>query len=65
IETTALGAANLAALAVGVYSSLDEIAAAWAKDRTFCPAMNAETCEDLLSHWHKAVTRSLDWVEHT
>jgi len=65
IETTALGAANLAALAVGIYQSTEEISEKWQKDRTFTPDMKEETRTELLHYWHKAADRSLDWIEHT
>ena len=63
IETTALGAANLAALAVGFYSSLDEISSSWEKDRVFLPSIDAERRSRRLEMWHKAVGRTLDWIK--
>ena len=63
IETTALGAANLAGLAVGVFASTDEIAERWQKDRVFTADMTPEKRTDLMKHWHKAVERSLGWAE--
>ena len=63
IETTALGAANLAGLAVGVFASTDEIAERWQKDRVFTADMDVKKREDLMKHWHKAVERSLGWAE--
>jgi glycerol kinase len=62
-ETTALGAAYLAGLAVGFWKDLDEVRAMWKCDTTFSPAMDAEKREELLAGWHKAVGRSRDWVE--
>ena len=61
-ETTALGAAYLAGLAVGVWSGLDEIKRLWSCDVTFSPDMDSERREALLSGWHKAVGRSLGWA---
>ena len=63
IETTALGAANLAALGIGLYSSPEEIRGVWKKDREFHPKMEAFERESLLDGWHRAVKRSLGWVE--
>ncbi len=56
-ETTVLGAANLAALGAGVYSSLDEIAAHWQSDRVFKPAMETDERDRLYAGWQKAVER--------
>ena len=63
VETTAKGAAGLAALGVGYYSDVEELKKSWKADRTFVPSMDAETREKLLSGWHKAVERSLKWSE--
>jgi len=60
-ETTALGAAYLAGLAVGYWDGLDDVAHNWALDREFRPAMDAALREKLYAGWKKAVTRSLDW----
>jgi glycerol kinase len=60
-ETTALGAAYLAGLAVGYWDGLDDIAGNWALDREFRPAMPADQRERLYAGWKKAVSRSLDW----
>jgi len=61
-ETTALGAASLAGLAVGYWQSQEEIARNWAMDREFTPRM-AEPERDALYHgWKRAVERSLGWV---
>jgi glycerol kinase len=61
-ETTALGAAYLAGLAVGFWRSLDELRAAWRCGRTFTPSMDAARREGLLAGWHKAVGRARGWV---
>ena len=63
-ETTALGAAYLAGLAVGVWKDREELQSLWHCDVTFEPQMEAEKKEKLLRGWHKAVGRSLDWEEH-
>lgn len=62
-ETTALGAAYAAGLAVGLWSSLDELSAKWAEDRRWEPQMPAQERERLYRQWQKAVTKSLDWVD--
>ncbi len=64
METTALGAALLAGLAVGVYATLEETAQAWQQDASFTPGMEAHQRKNLLSGWHKAVERAKDWAEH-
>ena len=63
-ETTALGAAYLAGLAVGVWKDCEELQSLWHCDVTFEPKMEPEKREKLLHGWHKAVGRSLDWEEH-
>jgi glycerol kinase len=62
-ETTALGAAYAAGLAVGFWSSTDEIRANWAADRTWTPSMDATLRESLYSNWKKAVTKTFDWTD--
>jgi glycerol kinase len=62
-ETTALGAAYLAGLAVGYWSGLDDVARNWALDREFAPRMDEETRARLYRGWQKAVTRALAWEE--
>ena len=62
-ETTALGAAYLAGLAVGLWRSRDEIKGLWQQERVFSPAMEADRRQELLAKWHKAVSRSRDWSE--
>ena len=64
-ETTALGAAYLAGLAVGVWPSTAEISKLWSCDVAFHPDMLAEKQQALQKGWNKAVGRSLDWAEHT
>jgi glycerol kinase len=63
IETTALGAAYLAGLAVGYWASKEEVSENWAISRTFNPEMGEEKKKDLLDGWHEAVGRSLGWVK--
>lgn len=63
IETTALGAAYLAGLAVGFWSSKDEVVKGWNLDRKFEPKMEAATREELYKGWVKAVGRSGDWAK--
>ena len=62
-ETTALGAAYAAGLAVGYWSSLDDLRANWQVDRVWEPQMENETRERLYRGWKKAVQRSMHWVE--
>ena len=63
-ETTALGAAFLAGLAVGVWKDTDEIRSQLVCDVCFESRMEEEKRETLIRGWHKAVGRSLDWEEH-
>ncbi len=63
IETTAIGAAFLAGLAVGFWESREEIQSLWTADRSFTPEMDSEHREKLIHFWHKAVDRSKNWVE--
>ena len=63
METTALGAALLAGLAVGVYASPEDTAAVWQRDLTFEPQMEEHHRAQLLHGWHKAVERSLAWAK--
>jgi len=62
-ETTALGAAYAAGMAVGVYKDLEDLKANWAVDYTWHPNMDHATREGLYKSWKKAVTRSMDWVD--
>jgi glycerol kinase len=61
-ETTALGAAYLAGLAVGFYDSIEQIAKQWQADRTFEPTISADERETKLARWKEAVERSRRWV---
>ena len=58
-ETTALGAAYLSGLAVGTWSSREEIAAQWAESARYLPGENAEDLQARISDWQTAVKRSL------
>jgi glycerol kinase len=62
-ETTALGAAYAAGLAVGFFKDTEELRAHWCADHTWKPNMEKATRENLYRNWKKAVTRSFDWVE--
>ena len=62
-ETTALGAALLAGLAAGVWSSQEEVKSRMKTDSLYEPAMDEAKRQKLLRGWHKAVGRSLDWAE--
>ena len=60
-ETTALGAAYLAGLAVGFWANEDEVKTKWAVDGEYNPKMAGEDRDALYAGWQKAVGRSLDW----
>jgi glycerol kinase len=62
-ETTALGAAYLAGLAVGYWQNQDEIAQKWAMDRKFEPQMGDQQREELYRNWKRAVERAEQWAE--
>ena len=62
-ETTALGAAYVAGLAVGFWSGLDELRANWSEDRRWHPELDDATRERQLRLWRKAVTKSMGWVD--
>ncbi|QBJ95400.1 glycerol kinase [Rhodococcus sp. ABRD24] len=62
-ETTALGAAYAAGLAVGFWKSEDEIRSNWAEDKTWQPAMDEAECDRLYSGWNKAVERTYGWED--
>ncbi len=61
-ETTALGAAYAAGLAVGFWKDFDELRANWGQERAWQPQMDASKRESLYAGWKKAVTRTFDWV---
>jgi len=62
-ETTALGAAYAAGLAVGFWGSYDDLRQNWGKDKEWTPQMAAGDVEREYAMWKKAVTRTFDWVE--
>jgi glycerol kinase len=61
-ETTALGAAYLAGLAVGFWKDQSDVAANWQLDREFTPNMDENRRQSLYSGWQRAVERSRDWA---
>jgi glycerol kinase len=65
IETTALGAAYLAGLAVGFWKDQAEVGKAWQVDRTFEPRESAEYAAHRRERWKEALSRSGDWEEHS
>jgi glycerol kinase len=62
-ETTALGAAYAAGLAVGFWDSEDDIRKNWAEDKRWNPSMDGKERDRLYRQWKKAVTKTLDWVD--
>lgn len=62
-ETTALGAAYAAGLAVNFWEDLHSLKVNWKEDKQWSPAMSAERRNNLVKGWKKAVTRSYNWVE--
>jgi glycerol kinase len=62
-ETTALGAAYLAGLAVGYWKNLEEIESNWALDRAFEPEMASGERDRLCKDWQRAVERCREWSE--
>ncbi len=62
-ETTSLGAAYAAGLAVGFYKSTDDLRARWAADKTWNPVLEEGQRAGMYRMWKKAVTRSFDWTE--
>ncbi|HJX83616.1 MAG TPA: glycerol kinase GlpK [Candidatus Angelobacter sp.] len=62
-ETTSLGAAYAAGLAVGFFTNLDELRGHWSASRSWNPAMDSTRREHLYQSWKKAVSRSFDWVD--
>jgi glycerol kinase len=62
-ETTALGAAYAAGLAVGFWKDYDELRSHWGRDKEWSPKMDTDMRKKLYSGWKKAITRTFDWVE--
>ncbi|QQK08976.1 glycerol kinase GlpK [Miniphocaeibacter halophilus] len=63
VETTALGAAYLAGLAVGYWENLDDIKQNWELSREFIPSLSEEEIQNKIKRWRKAVTYSLSWAD--
>ena len=63
VETTAMGAAYLAGLAVGYWGSKEDVRKNWAVERTFAPSLNPQIREKRLRGWNKAVKCALGWAE--
>ena len=63
VETTALGAAYLAGLAVGFWSGQEDVKQNWAVARTFTPSITPATRDEKLRGWRRAVGRSFHWVQ--
>lgn len=63
LETTSLGAAYLAGLAVGYWDSTEETKKQWSVDTVFQPKMEKQTKDNLVKYWHKGVQRAMGWVE--
>lgn len=63
LETTALGAAYLAGLAVGYWDSVDELQEQWSIDREFNPEMSRDEADKLVHNWNRAVGRASNWIE--
>jgi glycerol kinase len=63
-ETTALGAAYAAGLAIGFWKDCDELRLNWGRDKEWKPSMPAGKRDSLFNGWKKAVTRTFDWIEN-
>jgi glycerol kinase len=64
LETTALGAAYLAGLAIGYWKSIDDLQEQWSVDRVFLPEMPQTEVEKLVENWNKAVGRAVSWINN-
>jgi glycerol kinase len=62
-ETTALGAAYAAGMAVGFWKDFSELRANWKQGKIWKPGMDADLRQKLYAGWKKAVTRTFDWIE--
>jgi glycerol kinase len=62
-ETTALGAAYAAGMAVGFWGGLDELRRNWEEDKTWHPAVDSEVRENYYREWKKAVDRTFNWLD--
>jgi len=63
LESTALGAAYLAGLAVGYWGDVNELKSQWTEDKVFNPQMEQEKATTKIARWHKAVERSKNWID--
>ena len=63
LETTSLGAAYLAGLAVGYWKDIEETKQQWVKEKIFSPKLEKEKIDELLKYWQKAVGRAQSWIE--
>ena len=63
-DTTALGAAYMAAIGIGEFTSYGDLAGNWRLDRSFEPMMSVDQRETYLEEWHRAVNRAQDWIKH-
>jgi glycerol kinase len=63
-ETTALGAAYLAGLAVGYWKNIEEIQKQWQIDKEFSPSMDDKKRNDLINGWQRAVKATIAWADH-
>jgi glycerol kinase len=63
LESSALGVAYLAGLAVGYWDSLESLQQQWVKEKTFTPSRTPKEVDQLILKWHQAVHRSRDWIE--
>ncbi len=63
VETTALGAAYFAGIGAGVWKDLDELRSIWKLGKTFEPQMKQEEIDKHIALWHRAVERSMSWVD--
>ena len=64
-ETTALGAAYAAGLAVGLFKNADELCSNWSVNKTWSPQMEEGKRESMYRSWKKAVSRTFDWVDES
>ena len=63
LETTALGAAYLAGLGIGFWDSIDDLKNQWSIDKIFKPNLDEDKVNTLIGEWHRAVSRSKNWIE--
>ena len=62
LETTALGAAYLAGLATGLWKNIEDLKGQWSIDKIFEPSMEQSEAKSLINSWHKAVSRTKNWI---